>query len=274
MHPISRLRVSASLLLALVLATTAAAATPQIIAHRGASHDAPENTVAAIKLAWEQNADAAEFDVYLSKDGQVVVMHDKDTERTAGVKKLVAECTLPELRKLDVGKWKDPKFSGERIPTLAEMLATVPAGKKVFVEVKCGPEIVPALIQDLKASKLNPEQTPVISFNADVIAAVKKAQPNLPAYWLVSLKPSKKKKTPPPTAEEVIAKAREINADGLDLQAAPVLDKTYADKVKAAGLRLYVWTVNDVDEARRMVEIGAEGITTDRPAWLREQLAK
>ena len=139
--------------------------------------------------------------------------------------------------------------------------------------MKCGPEIVPELIRGLKASKLKPEQTPVISFNADVIAAVKKAQPDLPAYWLVSLN-TKKKKTPPPTAEELIAKAKEINADGLDLQAAPVLDKAYADKVKAAGLRLYVWTVNDVDEARRMVEIGVEGITTDRPAWLREQLAR
>jgi glycerophosphoryl diester phosphodiesterase len=266
---------AAATLVLMTLSLPALAADPrvEIIAHRGASHDAPENTVAAIKLAWEQNADAAEFDVYLSKDGEVVVMHDKDTERTAGVKKLVADCTLAELRALDVGKWKDPKFSGERVPTLAEMLATVPAGKKVFVEVKCGPEIVPALLRGLKASGLMPEQTPVISFNADVIAAVKKGQPDLPAYWLASLKPNKKK-TPPPTAKEAIATAKRINADGLDLQAAPILDKTYAAKVKAAGLRLYVWTVNDVDEARRMVEIGAEGITTDRPAWLREQLAK
>ena len=261
-------------LMALSLPAVAVEPRVEIIAHRGASHDAPENTVAALKLAWQQNADAAEFDVYLTRDGQVVVMHDKDTERTAGVKKVVADCTLAELRTLDVGKWKDPKFAGERVPTLAEMLATVPAGKKVFVEVKCGPEIVPTLVRGLKASKLEPERTPVISFNADVIAAVKKAQPDLPAYWLVSLKENKKKKTPPPTAEEAIAKAREINADGLDLQAAPVLDKAYADKVKAAGLRLYVWTVNDPAEARRMVEIGAEGITTDRPAWLREQLAK
>jgi glycerophosphoryl diester phosphodiesterase len=260
----------------MTLSLPAPAADPrvEIIAHRGASHDAPENTVAALKLAWQQNADAAEFDVYLTRDGEIIALHDKDTERTAGVKKLVAECTLPELRKLDVGKWKDPKFAGERVPTLAEMLATVPAGKKVFVEVKCGPEIVPALVRGLTASKLKPEQTPVISFNADVIAAVKKAQPDLPAYWIVGLKPNKKKKDPPPTAEELIAKAKQIKADGLDLQAAPVLDKAYADKVKAAGLRLYVWTVNDVEEARRMVEIGAEGITTDRPGWLREQLAK
>ncbi|HVK18120.1 MAG TPA: glycerophosphodiester phosphodiesterase [Fimbriiglobus sp.] len=267
---------AAATLVLMALSMPALAADPwvEIIAHRGASHDAPENTVAAIKLAWEQKADAAEFDVYLSKDGQVVVMHDKDTERTAGVKKLVADCTLAELRKLDVGKWKAPKFAGEKVPTLAEMLATVPAGKKVFAEVKCGPEIVPELIRGLKASKLMPEQTPVICFNADVIAAVKKAQPDLPAYWLAGLKENKKKKTLPPTAEEVIATAKRIHADGVDLQAAPLLDKTYADKVKAAGLRLFVWTVNDADEARRMVEIGAEGITTDRPEWLREQLAK
>ena len=267
---------AAATLVLMALSLPALAADPrvEIIAHRGASHDAPENTVAAIKLAWEQNADGSEFDVYLSKDGRVVVLHDKDTERTAGVKKVVADCTLAELRSLDVGKWKDPKYAGEKIPTLEEMLATVPAGKKVFVEVKCGPEIVPEMVRVLKASKLKPEQTPVISFNADVIAAVKKARPDLPAYWLAGLKENKKTKTPPPTAEDVIATAKRINADGVDLQAAPVLDKAYADKVRAAGLRLYVWTVNDVAEARRMVEVGAEGITTDRPAWLREQLLK
>ena len=95
--------------------------------------------------------------------------------------KVVADSTLDELRKLDVGKWKDEKFAGEKIPTLDEMLATVPAGKRVFIEVKCGPESVPELDRVLKASKLKPEQTPVISFNADVIAAVKKARPDLQA---------------------------------------------------------------------------------------------
>src|SRR5688572_31257071 len=102
------LRVLASLMTALT-ATTAIAAEPlkvEIVAHRGASFDAPENTVAAIKLAWEQKADASEFDIYLTKDGKIAVIHDKDTMRTAGVQKLVAESTLEELRKLDVGKWK------------------------------------------------------------------------------------------------------------------------------------------------------------------------
>jgi glycerophosphoryl diester phosphodiesterase len=244
----------------------------EIVAHRGASFDAPENTVASVKLAWEQNADAAEFDVFLSKDGKIVVIHDPTTNRTAGVDGKVVEMTLDQLKKLDVGKWKGERFAGEPIPTLDEVLATVPAGKRVFIEVKCGPEIVPELDRVLTASKLKPEQTAVISFSADVIAAVKKARPDLPAYWIVSLAPKNQK---PRTAEELIAKAKEIKADGLDLSATPaILDKAFGDKVKAAGLKLYVWTVNDAELARQMITAGVESITTDRPGWLRERLAE
>jgi glycerophosphoryl diester phosphodiesterase len=246
-------------------------AIPEIVAHRGASHDAPENTLAALRLAWRQGADASEFDVHLSKDGRVVVIHDKDTKRVAGVDRKVLDQTFAELRRLDVGRWKAPEFAGERMPTLEEMLAVVPTGKKVYVEVKCGPEIVPELNRILTASKLKPVQTPVISFSADVIAAVKKARPDVPAYYLADLK---KKDEVPPTAEELIARARSIQADGLDLSAADVLDRTYAQKIHAAGLRLDVYTVNDVDVARRMIEIGVKGITTDRPAWLRGHLAR
>jgi glycerophosphoryl diester phosphodiesterase len=260
--------------LLLFIAPPAAVAGPnvEIIAHRGASHDAPENTVAAIKLAWTQKADASEFDIFLTKDGKIAVIHDKDTKRVAGVDKKVADQTLAEIRMLDVGKWKGAKFAGEKIPTLDEMLATVPAGKRVFVEVKTGPEIVPELQRVLKASKLKPEQTPIISFNAEVIAEVKKVRPDLAAYWIVNIKPAKGKV--PPTADALIAKAKAIQADGLDLSAAPALDKKFADKVKAAGLKLYVWTVNDLGDARRMVAIGVDGITTDRPGWLRENLEK
>ncbi len=243
----------------------------EIVGHRGASFDAPENTVAAIKLAWEQKADASEFDIYLTKDGKLVVIHDATTKRTAGEDKKVADSTLEELRTLDAGKWKGAKFAGEKLPTLDEMLATVPAGKRAFIEVKCGPEAVPEMDRVIKASKLKPEQTCVISFNADVIAATKKARPDLQALWLVSLNTKGK----PRTADELIAKAKEIKADGLDLSATPaVLDKAFAAKIKAAGLKLYVWTVNDADLAKKMIEVGAESITTDKPGWLREQLTK
>jgi glycerophosphoryl diester phosphodiesterase len=263
--------------LALSLPLSAGERPVEIIAHRGASHDAPENTVAAIRLAWEQMADGSEFDIYLTKDGKIAVIHDKDTKRTAGGTNLaVATSTLAELRAVDVGRWKGEKFAGEKVPTLDEMLATVPAGKKVFVEVKCGPEIVPELDRVLNASKLKPEQTPVISFNAPVIAEFKRVRPDVPAYWLVSLTPpkNKKKEFVPPTADELVKRAKELKADGLDLSAADVLDEAYAKTIKAAGLKLYVWTVNDPAVARRMVKVGVDGITTDRPAWLREQLGK
>jgi glycerophosphoryl diester phosphodiesterase len=261
-------------LLASLSPLVAAAGPPavEVVAHRGASADAPENTVAAIKLAWDQKADASEFDVYLSKDNKVVVLHDKDTKRTAGVSLPVASTPLAELRALDVGRWKGPRFAGEKIPTLDEMLATVPAGKRVFVEVKCGPEIVPELDRVVRAAGLKPEQTAVISFNLDVVAAAKKARPDLHAYWVVSLKP--KKGAAPPAAGGLVAKAKAVGADGLDLSAAETLDAAFAKKVKAAGLKLYVWTVNEADVAKRMVEIGVDGITTDRPGWLREQLAR
>jgi glycerophosphoryl diester phosphodiesterase len=242
----------------------------EIVAHRGASYDAPENTVAAIKLAWDQGADAAEFDVHLSKDGRIVVIHDKDTKRVAGLDKKVVDQTFAELRQLDVGIWKGERFRGEKVPSLEEMLHTVPAGKRVFIEVKCGPEIVPELDWVLRASRLKPEQTPVISFHADVVAAIKKARPGLESYWIVSLKPAKGKKLP--TAEELIAKAQAIRADGLDLSASEILDAAFARKVRAARLKLFVWTVNDLPVARRMVALGVDGITTDRPGWLREQL--
>ena len=131
-----------------------------IVAHRGASYDAPENTLAAFRLAWEQGADAIEGDFYLTADGQIVCIHDKTTKRVApGQPELtVAKSTLQELRQLDVGRWKADKFAEERIPTLKEVLAIVPRQKRIFVEIKCGPEIVPILQQQLSDSDLKPEQ--------------------------------------------------------------------------------------------------------------------
>jgi glycerophosphoryl diester phosphodiesterase len=254
------------------LSATFAAPPVEIVAHRGASYDAPENTLAAVQLAWKQGADAVEFDVYLSKDGKIVVIHDKDTKRTAGVDKPVVEQTLEQLRGLDVGKWKNAKFTGEKIPTLSEVLATVPSGKRVFIEVKCGPEIVPELKRDIAAAKLKPEQSAIISFSADVVAAAKKELPALKAYWIVSVGTAKKKPKKGWTPAALVAKAKEINADGLDLSADAETTPAFIKKAIESKLPVFVWTVNDVELARTMIEAGVVGITTDRPGWLRERL--
>ncbi len=114
---------------------------PLVVAHRGASHDAPENTLPAFRLAWEQGADAIEGDFFLTKDGHIVCTHDRMTGRLnpGKVKLQVADSTLAELQALDVGSWKGETWRGERMPTLAEVFATVPAGKRILIEVKCGP---------------------------------------------------------------------------------------------------------------------------------------
>ena len=100
-------------------------AMPEIVAHRGASHDAPENTLASVNLAWKRKAPSVEIDVYLSRDKRVVVYHDKTTKRIGGRDREVKDQTLEELRQLDVGSWKSPKYKGEQVPTLEEVL--VPA---------------------------------------------------------------------------------------------------------------------------------------------------
>lgn len=242
----------------------------EIVGHRGASFDAPENTLASFALAWEQHADAIECDVWLSKDGKLVVIHDANTKRLAGVDKLVAEQTLEELRTLDVGKWKSPRFAGERIPTLAEVLATVPMGKRILIEMKCGVDAVPELDRVLRAGDLQTEQTAIISFLPEVLAAFKAVRPDVPTYLVASLA-----RNNPPTAEELIEAARRINANGIDLSATPdVLNEVFGRKIRDAGLKLGVWTVNDVALARQMIAAGAESLTTDCPGALREQLVE
>ncbi len=246
----------------------------EIVAHRGASHDAPENTLAAINLAWQRGADAVEIDVYLSADGQIVTSHDATTKRTAGVDRKVVDQTLEELKALDVGRWKDPRFAGERIPTLEEILKTVPDGRRMFIEVKCGPEIVGELRRVCLQSGKSPWQTTVISFNLDVIRAVKKNMPGVPAYWVMSVTPRQPNPKEPKHVplEERIRAAKEAYADGLDVNCKSPVDAEYVATVRRAGLELHAWTVDDAGRAKELARVGIDSITTNRPGWLRQQL--
>lgn len=242
----------------------------EIIGHRGASYDAPENTLAAVNLAWKQNADAVEIDCYLSKDGKIVVVHDKTTKRYGGPNRKIVDQTFDELRKIDVGTWKGARYAGERIPTLAEVVATIPESKRLFIEIKCGPEIVPKLKRVLNASGKRPEQTAIISFSHDVVSAAKKAMPRLKVFWVVGLKQDKQTRRWKPALDTIIRRSKAAGVDGVDLSAKPVIDAAYVKRCKQAGLGLYVWTVNSRKDARRLVEAGVDGITTDRPGYLRE----
>jgi glycerophosphoryl diester phosphodiesterase len=256
----------------LMLALSLVAAGPELIAHRGESADAPENTLAAFRLAWERKVPAIELDVHLTKDGRLAVCHDFDTQRCAGVTRTIRESLWDELKDLDVGKNFDPKFVGEKLPSLEEALATIPDGARCFIEIKCGPEAVPALVKVVEACGKKPEQLAVISFDAGAVAEAKRQLPQLKAYYLSSFKNSGTRWTP--TAEQLIKQAREIEADGLDLAFRGPLDEEFVRKVRQAKLELYVWTVNDVDVARDLTRLGVDGITTDKAAWLRGELSK
>lgn len=238
----------------------------EFIAHRGASHDAPENTLAALRLAWAQHADAAECDVHLTRDGQLVVIHDPDTERTTGRAGRVADATLAELQELDAGAWKDGRFAGERIPMLDAWLALVPAGKRVFVEVKGGPETIDALAACLARSRLSPAQVVVISFSFAAVRAAKSQLKHIECCWLVERESDAGQR---PLAE-LVARVRGAGLDGLDLEASFPIDAVFVQQIHAAGIKAYVWTLDDPSRARDLIAAGVDGIATNRPAWLRE----
>lgn len=259
-------------LLLLLLGLTAKTSAVDIIAHRGASHDAPENTLAAFKLGWQQRADAVELDIWLTKDGKIVVCHDANTKRTTGTTKKIPESTLAELRTLEAGSWKDPKWKSEKLPTLTEALALIPAGKRLVIEIKCGPEVLPELERDLKASGKPASQLVIISFKYDVCAEAKKLFPKIPVLYLSSFKQDEATGAWTPTPAELIQKAKAAGLEGINLSYKGPLDAAFVKQTHAAGLKFYVWTVNDADVARKLVAAGADGLTTDRPEWLREQL--
>ncbi len=245
----------------------------EIIAHRGASADAPENTLAAMKLAWAQGADAIELDLWLSRDGRIIVFHDATTRRFDGTERKISSLTLDEARQLDVGTWKGEAFRGERVPALEEVLATIPAGKRAILELKCGPEIVPELGRVLRAAGRPAAETCIISFRHEALAASKKALPAL-EHYLLSGSSVDKKTGQPPALEPLIVKAKEAKFDGLNLHHEWPMDAAFVKHMQDAGLKLLVWTVNDADTARRLAAAGVQAITTDRPAALRDDLKK
>src|SRR5947207_14965483 len=223
----------------------------EIIAHRGASHDAPENTLAAINLGWRQDADAVEVDVHLSRDGQLVVIHDNNTRRTGRVNNKVSAQTLAELRGLDVGRWKGKQWSGQRIPTLEEVLAIVPEGRRLFLELKCGPEGIPELVRVAGTSRRRPSPIVAIGFSRQTMKQLKAQMLELEVCWIVRFRRNWKTGRRFPARDEMIAAAHEAGLDGVDLDAGGPADAALVDQLKAAGLKVYVWTVDSVARARK-----------------------
>lgn len=235
------------------------------IAHRGASFIAPENTVAAAKLAWELGAEAVEVDIHLSKDNRIMVIHDKDTKRTCSGKKNLAIADTPStlLRDLDAGIWKDTKYKGEKIPFLNEIVETVPEGKTLVVEVKCGIEVIPPLVRMMEKFTIR-KQIVFIAFDWKTIVEIKKTFPENKCYWLSASKNGLHKN---------IVEAAENGLDGVNLHYS-VIDEDIMKTAKENNLEVLAWTVDDPAEAKRLTGLGVVKITTNRPDWLKEEMAK
>ena len=248
-----------------------------IVAHRGASEDAPENTMAAFRLAWEQNADGIEADFHLTADQKIVCIHDKDTGRICPAQSplIVAETDLATLRALDVGSWKDAAFAGESMPTLGEVLAVVPDGKIIYVEIKTGPQIVSLLQQELAASSLKPAQVLFISFNAEVVRLLRDKMPEYRVNWLTDyhLHGEEGHREWRPSQQDVIEKLAECGATGLGSNAhGKVVNQEFVDAVTNAGFEFHAWTINDPEVAAQLKSFGTMSLTTNRPAFLRASL--
>ena len=239
------------------------------IAHRGESHDAPENTLAAINLAWSRNDDAVEIDIQMSKDGTIVVFHDENTKRITGAKKKVHDQTYEELKHLDVGLHKGERWLHERIPTLEEVLETVPQDRKLFVEIKAANGILGEIETILTRSHLRADQVILMDFNIRTVEKVKRIFPDRTVLWIVDVK------TPgiiSPDVHTLIAKANKAGLDGLDVSSCDKVNDAFAAAVRESGMLLYVWTVDDPTEAKRLMGSGVDGITSNCAYWLRKSV--
>jgi len=258
---------------ALLCCVPALADTPLIIAHRGASRDAPENTLAAFRLAWEQDTDGIETDIQLTRDGHVVCIHDADTRKVADRNLVVRNSALEELQQLDVSVRHGAKFRGERIPTLSEILETVPPGKLVYLDIKCGPEIIPPMLAVVDAASLTPEQVTFLAFDAEIIRELKERAPDFKAHWLCRIRKGRFFGRLRPSIEEVLTTLRESRADGFATRHSDITD-TFITTVTAKGYEHHVWTVNSTDAAARFKKLGTTSIITDVPALLKASFAE
>ncbi len=241
----------------------------EIVAHRGASGEAPENTVASANLGWAQQADAVEIDVHLTRDGQVAVIHDPTLLRTTGRDARVDELKLADIQTLDAGIWKGARWRGERVPSLVEILATVPAGRRLFIELKAADGLVAALQRVVMAGPVNPERIVLISFEQEALSEAKRALPRCRALFLADTPEGAPGKLP-----GLIQLCREEGFNGLGVSAGWPINERLVERLRAENLELNVWTVNDARRARELAAAGVASITTDRPGWLRGQLAK
>jgi glycerophosphoryl diester phosphodiesterase len=232
---------------------------PWIIAHRGASGHAPENTLAAFERAVQLGAGFIETDLHLTRDAQFVAIHDATLERTTNGRGAVRDFTLQELRRLDAGKWFDRDYMGQRIPTLDEILEFGRKNDVIFyLEVKYDAawgmhHSLMAALQKVE----NAARTIVISFDQTTLAALRRVDASIMMGLLAD-----------ESGKDYVKEALELGARQLCPRASLVTQEL-VERAHGADLQVATWTVDDAKEMRRSIAAGVDGIMTNFPDRLR-----
>jgi glycerophosphoryl diester phosphodiesterase len=238
---------------------------PRIFGHRGSMGYAPENTFASFELAIRQGVDAIELDVHLTAEGEVVVIHDALLDRTAGGTGLVGEARLADLKALDVGTHFAPQFAGQRIPTLAEVLAWARGTCVLDIEIKGGPWPYPGLeekVVSLIRQHDMIDQTIVISFNHPTVARVRALAPEIATGTLWNCRPM-----------DPVAVARAAGANAI-LPFWAYCDQETVDQAHAAGLSVHPWATSEPRVIERLIAMGVDSICSNHPDLVVEALQR
>ena len=237
----------------------------RLLAHRGASAEAPENTAAALRLAWTLGVGGAEIDVRLTRDGEVVLMHDARLDRTTNGDGALSGYAWEELRPFDAGAWKGDRWRGEPVPRLVDILRERPAGFDLYIELKEGGAL-PARLAGVLGPK--PADVTLLCFGIDVLRAARILLPSVPACW--NLEPPDR-----PDAAWVAARTDEVRRagfDGLSLGWTPAWTADILAPARASGLRMAVWTVDDPEQALQARAAGFDVLMSNDPRRLRNVL--
>ena len=229
-----------------------------IIAHRGISFDLPENSLSAFNASWAVGVDGIEGDFHLTRDGSIVCIHDNNTSRVCNKNLVICNSTLQELKELNL-QCEGKDHLNIKIPTLTEVLKIVPSGKKIFIEIKCGVEILSPLIKELSRSKINSTQVVIISFDRQVVKELKEMAPEYKALLLYSYKEGRE-------VSSLINEMFDIKADGIGTD--NELSKEFVEKVIISGLEYHSWTIDNADTANQLISWGSNSITTNEPELL------
>ncbi len=237
-----------------------------VFGHRGASFDAPENTIGSILEALKQGADGVEIDVRRNRNDNFSVIHDATFTRTTGEKGRVSNSSNKRISTLDAGTFKSARYKGEKIPILAEVLDIVPSGKLLQIELKSSIRSVPRLAYKIRSSRKHPSEIIVIGFSYYAMQLVKELLPNVKVAWINGEKSQFQPNMQP--VSHLIRKLQMANLDAVDFDSRFDIKEEYVKRVKSSGYEMYSWTVDDIERAKYFKSIGISGIATNRPRYI------